>query len=304
MTSNRLLRLWVAGPIIAALLAATVGVQVVRDRDYPRPTLSDRLLYVRSGDMLKRLVLSFDALAADVYWIRAIQHFGGERLSNRKRNYDLLYPLLDLTTTLDPHFSVAYRFGSIFLSEPYPGGAGRPDLAVALLEKGIKADGRWQFFHDIAFVHYWHTGDYTLAAEWFQRAAKRPGAPYWLAPLAAATLAQGGQRAASRLLWQQLRQTSENDFIKASAERRLVQLDVLDFIDRVAPLLQKYAQANPDGPLTWERLLADGVVRQIPLDPTGVPFELNPWWGTLAVSPKSSLYPMPAEPPPIVQGQP
>ena len=47
--------------------------------------------------------------------------------------------MLDLTTTLDPLFNVAYRFGAIFLAEPYPGGAGRPDLAIALLEKGLQA---------------------------------------------------------------------------------------------------------------------------------------------------------------------
>lgn len=304
MTSNRLLKLWIAGPVVALLVAAIVIVQVVRDRAYAQSTVSDRLLYVRSGEALKRLVLSFDALASDVYWIRAIQHFGGERLSPAPPNYDLLYPLLELTTTLDPRFSVAYRFGAIFLAEPYPGGAGRPDLAIALLEKGIKEDGRWQYFHDIAFVNYWHTGNYTLAAKWFQRAAAQPGAPYWLTPLAAATLTQGGQRTASRLLWEQLRQTSDNEFIRTSAERRLVQLDVLDFIDRVHPLLQKYADANPEGPLTWERLIAAGLVRQIPTDPTGTPFDLNPWWGTLTVSEKSLLYPMPSEPPPIAQGRP
>jgi hypothetical protein len=289
--------------MIVVLVAAIVLAQVIRDRRYPQTTVSDRLLYVQSGEALKRLVLSFDALAADVYWIRAIQHFGGERLSQETPNYDLLYPLLDLTTTLDPGFSVAYRFGSIFLSETYPGGAGRPDLAIKLLEKGIREDARWQFFHDIAFVHYWHTGDYALAANWFQRGAEQPGAPYWLRPLAAATLAQGGQRSASRLLWEQLRQTSDNDFIRTSAERRLVQLDVLDFIDRVNPILEKYAAANPDGPLTWDRLIAAGIVRQIPIDPTGTPFDLNPWWGTLTVSVRSSLFPMPSEPPPIAEGR-
>lgn len=294
----------VAGPAIAALVAAMVAVQVGRDRQYPRPTVSDHLLYVQSGETLKRLALSFDALAADVYWLRAIQHFGSERLSRGPRSYALLYPLLDLTTSLDPYFGAAYRFGAIFLGEPLPGGAGRPDLAVALLEKGIKADGRWQYFHDIGFVHYWYTGKYAEAADWFRRGAKQPGAPYWLEALAAATLAQGGQRAASRLLWQQLRQTSENEFMRTSAERRLIQLDVLDFIDRIEPILQKYAQANPEGPLSWERLLADGVVRRIPVDPTGVPFELNPWWGTVTVSQQSPLYPLPTEPPPIARGAP
>jgi hypothetical protein len=304
VTSNNLTRPLVAGPAIAVLAAAIVATQIGRDRQYPRPTVSDHLLYVQSGETLKRLALSFDALAADVYWIRAIQHFGGERLSSEPRNYALLYPLLDLTTSLDPYFGAAYRFGSIFLGEPLPGGAGRPDLAVRLLQKGIGVEGRWQYFHDIGFVHYWYTGNYAEAAEWFKRAAKQPGAPYWLEPLAAATLAQGGQRGASRLLWQQVRETSENDFMRTSAERRLVQLDVLDFIDRFQPIVDKYASANPDRPLTWERLLADGVIRRIPVDAAGTPFDLNPWWGTLTVSQKSPLYPMPSEPPPIVQGPP
>ena len=35
-------------------------------------------------------------------------------------DYPLLYPLLDITTTLDPRFNIAYRFGAIFLAEPYP----------------------------------------------------------------------------------------------------------------------------------------------------------------------------------------
>ena len=103
---------------------------------------TSRILYVRSGAALKRLALEYDALAADVYWIRAIQHYGGDRLdagAGPARRYELLYPLLDITTTLDPYFKIAYRFGAIFLSEGYPGGPGRPDQSVALLRKAIAA---------------------------------------------------------------------------------------------------------------------------------------------------------------------
>ena len=108
----------------------------------------------------------------------------------------LLYPLLDLTTTLDPRFNIAYRFGAIFLAEPYPGGAGRPDLAIALLEKGLRArPDKWEYMQDIGFVHYWWRHDYPAAAEWFDRASQVPGAPWWLKSLAATTLAEGGDRA-------------------------------------------------------------------------------------------------------------
>ena len=109
----------------------------------------------------------YDALAADIYWIRALQHFGAERLAppEHVRTYALLYPLLDLTTTLDPYFSIAYRFGAIYLGEPYPGGPGRPDLAIALLQKGLAAQpNKWQYMQDLGFVYYWHMRDYKSAA--------------------------------------------------------------------------------------------------------------------------------------------
>ena len=86
--------------------------------------------------------------------------------------------MLDLVTTLDPRFTVAYRFGAIFLTEAYPSGPGRPDLAIALLERGIAQDGgRWEYMHDIGFIYYWWLKDYQEAAEWFDRAGKAPGAP-------------------------------------------------------------------------------------------------------------------------------
>jgi hypothetical protein len=289
-------RNWLAGLAIAALVAAIVGVQIVRDRRYPQSTVSERMLYVRSGEAMTRIALSFDALAADLYWIRTIQHYGGDRLSNLTVRYDLLYPLLDLTTTLDPWFRIAYRFGAIFLAEEYPGGAGRTDLAIRLLQKGIRHDPRWQYYHDIGFVHYFHTGNFIEAAHWFQRAAQVPGAPNWLKPLAATTLAQGGQRGAARFLWRQLHDTAENEWMRSAAARRLVQLDALDQIDRLEAIIAWFAPREPDGPLTWERLIRAGVFRGVPRDPAGASYELNPWWGLVSVSPSSPLYPMPAEP--------
>jgi len=189
--------------VIVVLVAGAVSLQVARDRLYAgRSRDTARILYVRSGEAVKRLALDFDALWADVYWIRAIQHYGGERLNEAgRRSYELLFPLVDLTTTLDPYFSIAYRFGAIFLSEAAPGGPGRPDQAVALLKKGVAAQpGKWQYLHDIGFVYYWHFRDFDAAALWFQRASDLPGSPNWLKPLAASVLGAGSDRAAARFL--------------------------------------------------------------------------------------------------------
>ena len=75
--------------------------------------------------------------------MRAVIYFGGQRRATGAIEISIsCIPLLDLVTSLDPHFKVAYRFGAIFLAEPYPGGAGRPDQAVQLLQKGLDARSR------------------------------------------------------------------------------------------------------------------------------------------------------------------
>ena len=288
--------------VVAAIvcLAVAMAIQFARDRAYPRNDPDTRkLLYVRSPEALKRIALGFDALLADVYWIRAIQHYGGDRLNKGgARRYELLYPLLDIATSLDPYFNIAYRFGAIFLSEAYPGGPGRPDQAVALLRKGIAAQPtKWQYYHDIAFVHYWALRDPAAAAEWFRRAAKQPGAPNWLLPVAAAMLTQGNDRASSRFLWEQILQ-SDQDWLRRRADHALQQLDALDQIDRLEAFIASLPKA-PDQPYSWMWIVRAGGLRGVPVDPSGTPYELDPETGKVTVSQSSLLFPLPTPVEPV-----
>jgi tetratricopeptide (TPR) repeat protein len=281
----------------AAAFVAAIAIQALRDGAYPRELRdTERLLYVRSGPAMRRLALSYDALAADVYWFRTVQHYGGDRLTRGPgaRRYELLYPLLDLTTSLDPYFTIAYRFGAIFLSEPYPGGAGRPDQAVALLRKGIAAQPtRWQYYHDTAFVYYWHLRDYGAAAAWFQRAAGQPGAPNWLAPVAASMLARGGDRTSARFLWQQILE-SDQTWLRRNAERALLQLDAMDRIDEIHAAIRR--NPLPPGEIySWDALARRGILPGVLLDPAHTPFALDPLTGRVTVSETSALYPMPED---------
>ena len=287
-----------ATAVAAALfLAAAVALHAAQDARFPSLSVDrPELLYVRSGETMKRLALDYDGAVADLYWIRALQHFGRERLSppDHVRTYALLYPLLDLTTTLDPYFTIAYRFGAIFLGETYPGGPGRPDLAIALLRKGLSVQPqKWQYMQDLGFVYYWHLQDYRTAAEWFRRASEVPGAPTWMGPLAAVTLAEGGHRGASRSLWQQIAK-SEEPWLRDSAAQRLAQLDAMDAIDQVEARVRDYQRLHPGVSVTWDQLRAAGYLPGVPLDPTGTPFVLTPE-GTVTVSKQSSLWPLPGQ---------
>jgi hypothetical protein len=302
----------VAVVVVAAvmLLAGADLLQVVRERAFPPADIDDSALYVTSGPTLRRLTVSLNALAADLYWIRTLQYYGSakRRLAAQAgvpepppllaftSDYDQLYPLLDVTTSLDPRFSVAYRFGAVFLAEAYPSGQGRPDLAVRLLEKGIREQpDKWEYMEDAGFVHYWYEHNFPEAARWFARAADVPGAPNWLKPLAATTLAQGGDRQSSRVMWTAILQSAEQDWLRTSAAHRLRQLRALDELDSLQRGVDRYVQDNRPASLDWPTLIRARVFPGLPIDPTGVPYELTPD-ARVQVSPRSSLLPLPAEP--------
>lgn len=288
--SNRLLY-----AAIAALMAASIGVQLVRDRGWAPFTPPNPTMWLESASAADKLVLGYKHLVADVYWMRAVVYYGGQRQRvtpdrlPSAADYELLYPLLDFVTTLDPRFKTAYRYGAVFLADPPPSGPGRPDLAVSLLQRGVERDsGRWEYLEDIGFIYYWWVKDYVKAAEWFKRAGDAPGAPTWLGPLAATTLAQGGDRQSSRLLWAQLA-NSDAEWLRKDAKWRLDQLDAMDQIDDLNARIQKYIDREKKRPNDWRLVGVDTA----PKDPTGTPYRINPQTGLIDLGPGSTLRPLP-----------
>lgn len=281
--------------VVSIVLAGVLQVQL--DAHRPVHALEAGELYVRSSKVLDRLVLSYDALVADIYWIRAIQHFGGERRSEAAvKRYDLLFPLLDLTTSLDPYFGAAYYFGSFFLAEPFPSGAGRPDLAVTLLRRAVEYQPEsWRFLQHTGFIYYWYAQDFSTAAEWFRRAAALPDAPPWVRAFEATTRAAGGDLESSRQIWLQMIETAESDWMRETARFRLMQTEALMAIDVLERIVTGYALAHGVPPTGWTDLIREGRLRDVPLDPTGMPFVIGDF-GNVTVSFDSRLHPLPERP--------
>ena len=288
-----------AGVVVAlAMMWASAGVLRARDARALVSTSSERWLDIRSPRLARVLATNFAPMVSDFYWLRTIQHFGGDRLTHpRTGAFELLYPLLDLTTTLDPRFSVAYRFGAIFLSEPPPGGPGRSDEAIRLLEKGLRASpDKWQYAHDIGFVHLWHGNDPKVAAAWFRRAADMPGAPNWLGPLAATTMMTGGDRNAAKTWLVEMRDTATEEWIRKIAERRLTQMVALDDIDQLQGMVPEFQAKMHRDPTGWADFEAAGLLRVLPIDPSGAPYVYFPASGRVRLHPKSALGPLPEFP--------
>jgi hypothetical protein len=251
----------------------------------------EEVLYLWSGEHVKRLVPGFESLAADLYWLRTVQYFGGQRRFADDKRFELLQPLIDITTTLDPRLEVAYRYGAVFLSEAPPLGAGRPKEGVALLEKGVAAlPEAWRLRQDLAFFHFLFLNDAHTASRVLLEAAEVEGAAFWLRTLAADLLAKGGDREASRRMWRQMLEQAEEGIIRDNARTRLQILDSLDAADGVARAVVEFERLHARRPARLEELVTAGLWRGAPSDAANVPFGYDETTGRVFIQEASPMW--------------
>lgn len=262
--------------VLVQLVVAVVLLQRTIDDRFGEYRATEEILYIENGEALKKIVLGFESLAADLYWLRTVQYFGGQRLYSTDKRFELLEPLLNITTTLDPHLKVAYTYGATFLSEPRPTGAGEPLKGLALIDRGIENNpDNWRFYLDKGFIYFWVLEDYKKAAEIFLEGSKLPGAPYWMMATAGRTLTRGGDRDTAKQLWRILYDIAENEQMRHNALTHLQQLDALDQTEVLTALGGKFREQQGHFPESWQEMIAAGYLRGVPADPLGVPYVLN-----------------------------
>jgi hypothetical protein len=277
--------------LLVLLVPAVPWSQAQIDRRAGAFRVQEEVLYLWSGKHVKRLFPGFEALAADVYWLRTVQYFGGQRVFASSKRFELLRPLIEITTTLDPRLEMAYRYGAIFLSEPSPLGAGRPREGIEVLEAGTRnLPGSWRLRQDLGFFHHIYLHDSESAAATLNEAADLPGAAFWLRTLAADLLAKGGDRAASRRMWQQMFEQAEAGIIRENARVRLQILDSLDRGDRLAQLAAEFERRRGRLPARLEELRDAGLWDGPLVDAGGVPFGYDPRTGRVFIDKASPMW--------------
>jgi tetratricopeptide (TPR) repeat protein len=266
--------------LTAALLAGSVVCQRQITTERGREATLEEVLYLPSGKILKKMSLGYSSLLADIYWTRAVQYFGSQHIGNaplatKSTNYSLLYPLLNITSDLDPHILVVYQFGSIFLSQQPPEGAGQPDKAVALVEKGIRENPEyWRLYFTLGFIHYVDRKDYKAAQEAFEKGSRIPGALPWMKVMAARMAERGKDVNTAIALWRAVYDSAQDMQVKKTAISHLgsirADLDIMELDKRV----NAYHGRTGAYPQSWEDLIRAGLLRGIPEDPHGEPYKL------------------------------
>ena len=236
----------------------------------------EEVLYISSPKALKEMSLGYDGLLADVYWTRAVQYFGSKHHEGAHA-FDLLAPLLEITTTLDPHLLTAYEYGANFLAPKPPNGGGMPERAIRLQEFGIRNNpNEWRLYYNEGFIRYMDLKDYAGAAEVFARGARVPNAHPFLAVLAGKMAEHAGDQQMARMMWSTSYQTTKDNNVHANAAAHLRALQVDEDVTNLEALTGRYQQQTGHFPASFSELQAAGLLRGTPVDPLGHTYKLMP----------------------------
>jgi len=265
----------VASACLILSLAASAFVLDRTDRLRPQATL-DEVLFLSSPTVIKRASLGYDGLVACIYWTRAVQYFG-YRHHSFAASYNLLAPLLEITTHLDPHLLVAYEFGTSFLAPQPPHGAGQPERAIELMEYGIQNNpDNWRLYYDLGFVYYMELRDYKKAAETFERGSHVPNAHPFLKVMAAQMAQHAGEYETARMLWSATYQTTQDKQIRDNAVEHLRALRVDEDVQHLQEAVTRFGERTGRLPLSMAELVAAEGLAGTPVDPDGHPYKLTP----------------------------
>lgn len=207
---------------LAVVVTLVVCVAVIGAYQVTRPAEGDSSprVFVPSAQFFTDFSPSFRTSIADAYWLRIVQYYGEHVSGDRK--FDSLWPMLDLTTRLSPHFTRPYTFGAFALLD-----AGHADLAYELLLRGHEANPQdWHLPALLGFLVYGYGSNAdknAIAAKWYLEASKLPGSPDYVDRLAARMLVKGGEREKAIMLWAQIYGVGD----KYSREKAVEALDQL-----------------------------------------------------------------------------
>ncbi len=228
--------------------------------------LVEELMYFPSGKFINQISSGYDDVLSDFVWMRFIQYYGQHMLTDLEFRY--LKHILDILTTLDPRFIVAYTFGSLLLVT----NVNDVDAGLELLDKGMRANPlKWQLPYMKGFIYYIYLGKYKQAGKFFKIAAHLPQAPDGVRRFAAFVYQRAGSIEISLYLWWELYLTTKNPWEQEVAVRSIKKCT----IEKLERLIDKYIQVKGKFPETLDVLIEAGYLKKIPLAPDGGKYYIN-----------------------------
>ncbi len=194
---------------------------------------------------------------ADVLWLEVIQYYGG---GDPKGKYRQLPRLIKTISALDPRFTYPYSFAGLVLPNE-----GYTDEALTILkgaEKTLPND--WEIPYSIATIYFINKKDSAEAAKYYQIASTKPGAPANAEFLSAVQRDRLNDRPTAQKIFQNLADSSSNEYFKNKAKAFIAHYQLLDDLDG---LIKIFKEKEGRFPKSLDELVQKRYASEIPEDP-------------------------------------
>lgn len=262
--------------------AAALAVTLAAHARLPARELRETEAFLPDPSTARLGAFGFESLAADYYWLRAVQIVGSAQ-GDPSVHAPQLAALTELVVALDPWVDHPYRFAALWLSE-------RPDTIEAasrMLERGIAYHpGEWRNRLYLSFNRFFYLGDAQGAALELEPAVGLPGAPRYLGRLLARLRSEGGDLEAAAAYLETMRENAPDEWHRVEYEKALDEIET----ERRARLLDEARKAfrqRAGRDIASVRELAfgpDAVTWQLPPEPHGWEWEIDERSGEIVSS--------------------
>lgn len=233
--------------LIAALTISTGNslTTLARDAAHDR----SEALYLPNESAVKFVTFRYEKVFANYLWFRTINYFGKHYASDQ--NYQWLYHMCDLVTTLDPKARHVYEFCGTMLAWE----VSAPSEARKILSKAITADPQfWKFHYLRGFVSLYFLGDAEAAKVDFLSASKLPGVHPMVVGLAAKTVAKQDDPDQAIVFLDNILKSTDDAFARKVIIDRLRELSYERDLRRYEGALRRYQESHAHNPSTIEEL--------------------------------------------------
>jgi hypothetical protein len=261
-------------PVILLATSAFFSGSVLRERSLAAQERKGR---ARPGGILQEIgrrpafALGFRNFLADLQWLEAVQVAGSSRMSSA--DYDRLDVLVRTVNNFDPKFVVPYLLGGLILGDS-PQHV--PD-ALKTLERGSRNFPRnWLFPFYTGYIQYFSLGNSVEGGRAIEAAARIPGSPPYLPFLAARMLSEGRKPETALVFLEEMLKQEADPARRVVLQRRLLEVIVERDIQGLERAVEAYRSRSGDLPGDLYELVPAGLLREVPAEPHGGRYLLNP----------------------------
>ena len=237
------------------------------------------LIYVPPARFLKLVALNYEHALADVLWFRTMSYFGNHYRGDRV--YPWLAYMCDVVTDLDPRAAYVYTFGGVIL----PWEADSVDSGIALLAKGTRnIPDSWRLWYMLGFSYYFFKNDLGAAGRALERATRLPDAPAFVSRMAAMIVAAHQGPSSAIAFLSELEHQEINPAIRSTLTQRIREIELAKNIEAIEDAAKTFEARIQRKPRDVGELLSAGVLAQIPPDPFGGHYVIDPQTGEVTSS--------------------